>query len=52
MSGGDKITIHPCIRNRVYAHARGVGAAPVVEAADVLNVLEIPGADGGKARWE
>ena len=43
MSGGDKTAAHHCVRNRIYIHARGAGAVPVLEAADVLNVLGIPG---------
>ena len=46
MSGGDKTATHHCIRNRLYIHAKGAGAVPVLEAADVLNVLGIPGQEG------
>ena len=46
MSGGDKTAAHHCIRNRLYIHARGAGTVPVLEAADVLNVLGIPGVEG------
>ena len=46
MSGGDKTAAHHCVRNRLYIYARGAGAVPVLEAADVLNVLGIPGMEG------
>ena len=46
MSGGDKTAAHHCIKNRLYIHARGAGTVPVLEAADVLNVLGIPGVEG------
>jgi hypothetical protein len=46
MSGADKTAAHHGTRNRLYIHARGAGAVPVLEAADVLNVLGIPGAEG------
>ena len=46
MSGGDKTAPHHCIRNRLYIHAEGAKAVPVLEAADVLNVLEKPGQEG------
>ena len=32
--------------DQVYIHARGAGAVQVLEAADVLNVLGIPGLEG------
>ena len=46
MSGGDKTAAHHCTRNRLYIHARGAGTVPFLEAADVLNVLGIPGVEG------
>ena len=46
MSGGDKTAAHHCTRHRLYTHARAAGTVPVLEAADVLNVLGIPGAEG------
>ena len=49
MSGGDKTAAHHCVRNRLYIHAKGAGAVPVLEAADVLNVLGIPGQEGERA---
>ena len=55
MSVGDETASHHCIRKRLYIHAKGAGAVPVLEAADVLNVLGIPeqegdGGAGGIAR--
>ena len=49
MSGGDKTAAHPCVRNRLYIHAKGAGTVPVLEAADVLNVFGIPGQEGERA---
>ena len=42
---GIKTAAHHCVPNRLYIHARGAGAVPMPEAADVLNVLGILGVE-------
>ena len=46
-AGGDKTMGHHIVRNDLFAHGRRAHAAPVLEAAGVLNVL---GVDEGGGR--
>ena len=54
--GGDKTVCHNIVRNDLYAHAKRGAAAPILEAAGILNTLGIEenrGADaGGRLRRE
>ena len=46
-AGGDKTLGHHILRNDLYVHAKRGAAAPILEAAGVLNTLGIAEAQGG-----